>query len=56
MLSVFPVSRKSYWYFSCYFVLYLLIPFFNRTIHTLSRPQAKALEEKYIGDLWAVKE
>lgn len=43
VLSAFPVSRKSYWYFSCYFVLYLLIPFFNRTIHSLSRPQAKAL-------------
>lgn len=43
LLSAFPVSRKSYWYFSCYFVLYLLIPFFNRAIHSLNRQQAKVL-------------
>lgn len=43
LLSAFPVSRKSYWYFSCYFVLYLLMPFFNRAIHSLNRRQAKVL-------------
>lgn len=43
LLSVFPVSRKSYWYFSCYFVLYLLIPFINRALHSLTRRQAKVL-------------
>lgn len=43
LLSAFPVSRKSYWYFSCYFALYLLIPILNRTIHSLTRRQAKTL-------------
>ena len=43
LLSAFPVSRKSFWYFSCYFVLYLLIPLLNRAIHSLNRKQAKVL-------------
>lgn len=43
LLSAFPVSRRSYWYFSCYFALYLLIPLLNRAIHSLNRKQAKVL-------------
>ena len=43
LLSPFPVFRKTYWYFSCYVVLYLLIPFCNRALHSLSRSQAKLL-------------
>lgn len=43
LLSPFPVFRKTFWYFSCYFVLYLLIPFCNRALHSLSRRQAKVL-------------
>lgn len=43
LLSAFPVSRRSFWYFSCYFAMYLLIPLFNRAIHSLNRKQAKVL-------------
>ena len=43
LLSAFPVSRRSYWYFSCYFALYLLIPLLNRAILSMNRKQAKAL-------------
>lgn len=39
--SVFPVSFKQYWYFSAYFGMYLLSPFLNKLIKSLTRREMK---------------
>lgn len=35
--SVFPVFTNKYWYFTCYFILFLFIPILNRCIKVLSK-------------------
>lgn len=37
--SLFPLTQNQYWYFSSYFGLYLMIPFINRMINTLSKKE-----------------
>lgn len=37
--SLFPLTRNQYWYFSSYFGLYLMIPYLNRMILTLSKKE-----------------
>jgi surface polysaccharide O-acyltransferase-like enzyme len=41
--AFFPVSFAHYWYFTAYFILFLLIPFFNLALHKLSAKQSGAL-------------
>jgi len=37
-LQVFlPVTTNNYWYFTCYFGMFLLLPFLNRLLDSLSR-------------------
>lgn len=43
LFSAFPLSRQTFWYFSAYCALFLLIPLLNRGIHSLNRSQAKVL-------------
>lgn len=43
LLSPFPVFKKTHWYFSSYFLLFLLIPLINRGFHSLNRRQAKVM-------------
>lgn len=37
--SFFPVSNNTYWYFTAYAGMFLLIPIFNRAAHSLSKKQ-----------------
>ena len=39
LCAVFPVTSCTYWFCSCYFILYLAIPLLNRIIASLSRAQ-----------------
>ena len=49
--AFFPVIFEHYWYFTSYFILFLLIPFFNLALHKLSEKQSGAL---IIGLLFAL--
>ncbi len=40
---LFPVLTKKYWFVNAYLALYLLSPFLNRLIHSISRVQFKYL-------------
>lgn len=37
--AFFPILSREYWYITCYFLLYLLIPFLNAGIENLSRKE-----------------
>ena len=41
LIHSFPVSNAPYWYLSAYVGLFVLIPFLNAGIHSLSNEQAK---------------
>lgn len=41
--AVTPVSHDSYWYFTCYFVVFCLSPFLNLLLHTLTRQQNRLM-------------
>ena len=48
-LSMFPVARDQYWYFTAYFALFFFMPFLNHLIHTLPRKDARRLLAALIG-------
>ena len=39
--AVFPVLRGEYWFFTCYILLYLLVPFLNAGVHGMSERTLK---------------
>ena len=41
--AIFPVMTYQYWYFSCYVVLFFLIPLLNKGINALSQKQLKVV-------------
>lgn len=41
--SIFPVFTNHYWYFSCYFALFFLIPFLNKMLNALNEKELKTL-------------
>ena len=41
--AIFPVMTYQYWYFSCYVVLFFLIPLLNMGINSLSKKQLKVV-------------
>ena len=41
--SLIPVTSREYWFFSCYFVLFLLTPILNLAIQQLSRRRLEVL-------------
>lgn len=41
--SFLPITFRSYWFITCYIVLYLLIPFINLTIKMLNKRQYRVL-------------
>ena len=43
IMSLLPVSWKTYWYFSCYFVLFFFTPFLNRMVLSLEDREKKRL-------------
>lgn len=43
VMSFFPVIGDNYWYFTKYFGLYLLIPFINTLIKSITKAQFKVL-------------
>ena len=43
IVSAFPVITSSYWFVTCYVGLYILAPFINKFISTLTRFQHKTL-------------
>lgn len=41
--ALFPIFRKEYWFFTMYFLLYLLIPFINEAIRNMTKDKLKYL-------------
>ena len=41
--AIFPVTFKQYWYFSCYFALFLFAPFINKFINSLDKRTFKKI-------------
>jgi len=41
--SILPITFSSWWFASCYFVLYLLHPFINKFLHSLSKKEYQIL-------------
>lgn len=41
--AIFPVSRKTYWYFSCYAGLFLVMPFLNKLVNSLQEREVKRM-------------
>ena len=39
----FPVISRQYWYFSCYFSMYLFLPFINKGLTSLTQEEYKKL-------------
>ena len=40
---LFPITSGRYWYFSCYFCMYIFIPYINRFIHSLKKNEMQKL-------------
>lgn len=43
LLSCFPILTSSYWFVTCYVGLYILAPFINKLIYSLTKSQHKTL-------------
>lgn len=43
LFSPFPVFKRTFWYFSAYFLLFFFIPLLNHMVHGLNRRQAKVI-------------
>lgn len=43
IFSLFPVLTKNYWYFSAYTVLFLFMPYINKTIRKCDEKEAKKI-------------
>ncbi|MBQ7214678.1 MAG: acyltransferase [Synergistaceae bacterium] len=41
--TVFPITLNTYWYFSSYIVIYMLMPYINKTLDEIGRRQHKVL-------------
>ena len=41
--SIFPITLKQYWYFTAYFVVYMLSPFFNFILQKMKKQDLKKL-------------
>ena len=41
--SLFPVMTKQYWYFTSYFGLFVIIPFLNAAVNSMSRKQLEGV-------------
>ena len=41
--SLIPVTSREYWFFSCYFILFLLMPILNLAVQQLSRRRLEVL-------------
>lgn len=41
--ALLPVTHRHYWYFTCYFGLFFLMPLLNKAINALTRTEAKRL-------------
>lgn len=43
IVALLPVTHRHYWYFTCYFGLFFLMPLFNKAINSMNRMEAKRL-------------
>ena len=41
--ALLPVTHRHYWYFTCYFGLFFLMPLINKAVRAMSRTEAKRL-------------
>ena len=41
LFKIFPIMSNQYWFFTCYFVLMIIVPFLNRFINTLEQKEFK---------------
>ncbi len=47
--SLFPISAKTYWYFSCYAALFFLSPYLNRMVTSLTDEERRRLMWTLVG-------
>lgn len=50
---IFPVTLKTYWFVTCYVVLYLLAPFINKILNNATKNEMKILLSVLIGISWS---